>query len=229
MKLGDKIKKAMVDAGIKTQAELAKVLGSHPIEISKWINGKRTPKFETIKKIANVLDKPVNHFIDIPISGEPLDNIVFLKEIGAVRCGAFQLLINENGEYQTQIHARGILPFKAQRMTLEEIQNTYYVFKAEGDSMIPVIFNGDTLIIEKIEDNAYENGEIVLFADSEDSVVCKRIYKNGNGILLQSENHDKENFPDMEFNGINPEEQYARVLGRVVYIGRVPDKKQRNK
>jgi SOS-response transcriptional repressor LexA len=229
MELGDKIRRAMVDAGVKTQAELAGMLQSHPIEVSKWINGKRTPKFETIKKIANVLDKPVSYFIDIPTGAEPLENLVFLKEIGAVRCGAFQLLINENGEYQMQVHAKSILPFKAQRMTLEEIQNKYYIFRAEGDSMVPVILDGDTLIIEKIEDNSFENGEIVLFADSDDSIVCKRIYKTQNGILLQSENNrESEKFPDMEFTGLQPDDEHARILGRVVHIGRVPNKKPKH-
>lgn len=57
MQTGDLIKKARIEAGL-TQAELAKKLGITPQVISQYERGVKNPKFETVAKIAAVLDIP---------------------------------------------------------------------------------------------------------------------------------------------------------------------------
>lgn len=234
MTLGEKIKVSMIEAGIKTNRDLANRLGCWPQEVGFWINGKRNPSIETRKKLAKILNKPEDFFFELSDQlksheeiFERFDNVVFLKEIGGVRCGNFQLLVDsENGEFLVHVQNRNVLPAKSQKMTLEEVQNKFFVFYAEGDSMSPIILDGDSLIIEKIENNQFENGDIVIFADSDNHAVCKRIYKIKNGIILKSENNNKEMYPDLELKGAELRDN--RVLGKVVYIGRVPSKNSLN-
>lgn len=231
MNLGDKIKIAMAEAGIRTNKELAQKMDCWPHEIGFWINGQRKPKLESIQKLSGVLNKPLEYFLSgvnefAPLEDTPhprmetLNEIVSLKEIGAVRCGEFCLLVSETGNIRTRIINRDFLPPKAMRMSLEELQSRYFVFRAEGDSMEPVILEGDTLIVEKIYDNQCTSGEIILFADSDDHAVCKRIVMNADNIVLKSENSDKNRYPDRVFQGQELEDK--RILARVVFIGRVP-------
>ena len=46
-----------------TQQEFASKLGVDQVMISQWMNGARNPSIKSIKKIAEVLDVPVNYFL----------------------------------------------------------------------------------------------------------------------------------------------------------------------
>lgn len=59
MSIGQHIKEARLKAGI-TQAELANKLGIAYQSIGQWERGLRTPKIETLRKIAEVLGMDVN-------------------------------------------------------------------------------------------------------------------------------------------------------------------------
>jgi transcriptional regulator with XRE-family HTH domain len=39
-----------------TQEELAELVGTTPLTISRWENGKRKPRFKSIRKLAGVLN-----------------------------------------------------------------------------------------------------------------------------------------------------------------------------
>lgn len=54
MNIGEKIKKYRNEKGI-TQKELAQKIGVTPPTLASWESGKRTPKFETVKRIAKGL------------------------------------------------------------------------------------------------------------------------------------------------------------------------------
>lgn len=70
--LGEAIQNARKKAGL-TQAELGKKLGVSGSMIGQWENNLRKPKYETLTKIANVLDMSV----DISVAG----NVKFYNEI----------------------------------------------------------------------------------------------------------------------------------------------------
>lgn len=62
----------------------------------------------------------------------------------------------------------------------------YFYLRAKGDSMTGArIFDGDYLLIRKQED--VENGEIAAVIVN-DEAFLKRVYKNGNQVILHSEN-----------------------------------------
>ncbi len=64
---GSQLKKIMFEKSF-TQQKLADELGIAQEMISRWINGVRNPSFNSIKKIAAVLDVPADCFIEKPIT-----------------------------------------------------------------------------------------------------------------------------------------------------------------
>lgn len=57
----DKLKKIRIKTGL-SQRQLAEKLGVSQNAICNWENGKREPKFETIKEIADLFDVPISYF-----------------------------------------------------------------------------------------------------------------------------------------------------------------------
>lgn len=59
----------------------------------------------------------------------------------------------------------------------------YFGLKVKGDSMEPDYLDGDTLILEKVDD--CENGDDCVVMVNDDDGTFKRVFKNENGIILQ--------------------------------------------
>lgn len=62
-KLGKKIKLARIELDLN-QSELAEKIGAKQKSISRYENGLSMPSIETLMKVAKVLKKPVNYFLD---------------------------------------------------------------------------------------------------------------------------------------------------------------------
>lgn len=63
MKVEDKIRQARLRKGI-TQNQIAEKIGISQPTYAQWENGKRRPKMETLKKIADALEVPVSTLYD---------------------------------------------------------------------------------------------------------------------------------------------------------------------
>lgn len=80
MKVGERIRLARQRAGL-TQKGLAERLGVTYVNISQWESGRRTPKWETLQKIANALDASVfeladeNTVVDTKIDTSSIRNV----------------------------------------------------------------------------------------------------------------------------------------------------------
>ncbi len=73
-KLLKKIKIAMAESGT-TQTDLAKKLGLTQAAVSAWFKGKGTPGIDTITRVADVLNKPVNYFFaEVKGNGNAIGN-----------------------------------------------------------------------------------------------------------------------------------------------------------
>jgi transcriptional regulator with XRE-family HTH domain len=69
MRVSEKIKIAMKEAGL-TQTALAKKLGVKHPTIGTWVNGRRNPKITSLKKIADETGKPMSFFLENSNSGD---------------------------------------------------------------------------------------------------------------------------------------------------------------
>lgn len=61
--LKTKLKHKLLDLGI-TQKQLADKMGVHKQVLANWLNGKRNPKRENVKKLAEILDLPISFFYE---------------------------------------------------------------------------------------------------------------------------------------------------------------------
>lgn len=87
----------------------------------------------------------------------------------------------------------------------------FFGLKVKGDSMIPRIREGDTLIV-KIQPDA-ESGDIVIARINGDEACCKRLIKQEDGIVLQSFNPC---YAPMYFSKDNIRDKPVEIIGKVV-------------
>lgn len=91
----------------------------------------------------------------------------------------------------------------------------YFGLRVKGDSMFPEYLDGDTLIIEKVED--CENGQDCIIMVNGSDGTFKRVFKNENGIILQPLN---PTFSPMVYSNEDIEKLPIRIIGRVVELRR---------
>ena len=85
--------------------------------------------------------------------------------------------------------------------------------RIEGNSMIPRIQNGDTVIFDS--ELGWEDGDVVIATVNGDHATCKRIKKYADGIALLSDN---ANYAPMYFSGKEVNELPVKVIGRVTEV-----------
>lgn len=91
----------------------------------------------------------------------------------------------------------------------------YFGLKIKGNSMSPEYLDGDTIILEKIDD--VESGtDAVVMVNGNDGTF-KRVFKNENGIILQPLNPE---FQPMIYTNEQIEKLPIRVIGKVVELRR---------
>lgn len=80
--VGNQIRKALKEKGLK-HIELCKMVELSPSRLSNYINGRRTPEFQLVAKIAMALGKPLEYFsyTHIGHSGADSGNLRNLAEI----------------------------------------------------------------------------------------------------------------------------------------------------
>lgn len=91
----------------------------------------------------------------------------------------------------------------------------FFGLKVKGNSMSPMLLEGDTLIIKKQDD--CENGNIAVVFINGDEATVKKVVKHENGIILQPINpaYDPISFTKKEINKLP-----VKILGIVVELRR---------
>lgn len=91
----------------------------------------------------------------------------------------------------------------------------YFGLKVKGDSMYPEYLDGDTLILEKVED--VENGQDAIIMINGNDGTFKRVFKNENGIILQPLN---PTYAPLVFSNEDIIRKPIRIIGKVVELRR---------
>ena len=87
----------------------------------------------------------------------------------------------------------------------------FFGLKIKGDSMTPLICDGDIVIVRR--QNDAENGDIVIATINGDEATCKRLRKYQGGIELIAIN---PSYSPFEFNNQDIIEKPVRIIGKVV-------------
>lgn len=169
------LKSLLVKRGL-TQKDLSKMTGLSTSAISDYINSKTLMAPNIIQIVAEALEVPAG---DISPSLKPVDisnyegQLVKLPIVGRISCGTGALAFEDVEGYE-----------ETPKAWLNG--GDHFYLRAKGDSMINArIHDGDLLLIRKQPE--VENGEIAAVLIGEEAVL-KRVYKNGDAMILQSEN-----------------------------------------
>ena len=92
----------------------------------------------------------------------------------------------------------------------KEPRNNIIGVRIEGDSMMPAIQDGDTVVIDR--EAVWEDGDVVIVTVSNNYGMCKRIKRYADGIALISNNpsYEPKYYSAAEVNALP-----VRIIGKV--------------
>lgn len=189
------LKKAILESG-KKQIEIAEILKVKQEQVSRWVNGKQIPNIENIKKIAEILNKPVSYFIEndefVPsVQAVPLTktNTIQLPILADVPAG-----LPEFSDRDVEMFVdipRFMFPYAD------------FVVKCIGDSLEPKIHKGDFCVIRKMQEPLDKRAMLV---KTENGICMKIISKAKEQIKLLSTN--------IKYKPITPKE--LTIIGLII-------------
>lgn len=180
-----------------SQKELADLIPVNQTAISQWERGVTTPNPNALKRLCTIFNKSADYFLEFETEHESKRGVK-INVLGSVAAGipisAIQDIIDEE-EISEELASSG----------------EFFGLIIKGDSMSPIITNGDTVIV-KSQDYA-ENGEIAIVLVNGDEATCKKIKKTPEGVMLIPLNPDYE--PTF-YSNKQIEQLPVRIIGKVV-------------
>jgi len=176
----------------KTINDMCRELGFKYTTFTDWYNGNIYPGIDKIEKIANYFRIEKSDLIEN--KDKQTNNKQAFPLLGTVKAG-YNYLANEN-----------IVSYVSIDKTISDPEN-YFALRVTGDSMQPVLFEDDIVIVHK--QNDVENGQVgIVLIDNEEATV-KKIVKHEDYIEL------------IAFNSYYPPKKLTKddnfkIIGKVV-------------
>lgn len=123
-------------------------------------------------------------------------------------------LTTGGGSFETADDVVGFYAFRTEFLRTYGSPREMVLFDVSGDSMIPEIRHGDTVLVDQSQKDIIPGNIYSIGIDEE--VVVKRIEKAPGAIVLVSENREK--YPPL--NVILNDQSNVRIIGRVIWLGR---------
>ncbi len=184
-----------------TSKELAARVGVAESTMSLYENGKREPDFETLGRIADILETDLDYLLGLSDELRPSKNRR-VPVFGSVAAGVPIDAITDIEDYE--------------EISEEMARNGEYVaLRIKGNSMEPMLLQGDTVIV-RIQ-STVESGEIAVVLVGGDEATCKKIQKTPEGVILTSINPAYE---PMFFSNKMIESLPILIFGKVVEMRR---------
>lgn len=209
VKLSEWVKEARLRANL-TQEQLAEKLNlAGKASISAMEQGRSQPSYEQILMITKICKVPFPHEnpeeVDFPRSPSTEDFIVIPQYTAKGECGT--------GELNEHVELRSGLSFKRSWLNFMGLKpKNLEVIYAKGDSMLPTIAGGATVLIDTSKMEPSEGSVYAIIRDG-NGLVIKRLFRVSQGWTYRSDNTNKAQFPDLEplANDI--------IVGQVVWQG----------
>lgn len=180
---------------------LYKSTGCSQSNIGRWKDGKSYPNS---KDVAPIMDFMGAHIV---MPGEQEIEYDYVPK-HAARAGA-------GASLETSGETVGMYAFRKEWMASMGIYaSSAVLLDVIGDSMEPLFYEGDTILVDK-HDHEIREGKIYVVTLG-DELRVKRIYKGISGLILRSEN---QRYPDVQVTG--PDLETFIVHGRVRWCGKI--------
>jgi len=205
---------------IKTDKKLSELFGVSPSTVATWKIRKNIPYdkiFALCKDEGLSLDYVINgkgsiypsDMIAMPSDLCPcLDDFELFQEFE-------QGIAAGHGAYAISQEIERQFAFRKEWISRHGLNNKNCgLFKARGDSMLPLIGDGDIMLVDmsKKEMQDIIEGKIYCFSEG-DLLKVKRLVRKGSGLLAISDN--KSEIP----NPMEVDMEQFRLIGKVVWIG----------
>lgn len=195
----NKFKELRKAAGF-SQSALAKMLNVHQTAISQWELGKSFPEIDTLKRMAEVYNVPIDFLVGNENSAPRSTTGIWIPVLGQVAAGIPIEAIENIEDYEEiprDMAAHG----------------EHFALKIKGDSMEPRIREGDVVIVRQQED--CDDGDIAVVLVNGDEATIKRIKKSPDGLMLIPGNPKYE---PMFYSKADIARLPVKILGRVVEL-----------
>ncbi len=206
-----KIARFNVDLGQKELAELINVPKEY---ISYWESNKRAPSLAHVEALAKTLNVTPNYLFGMEANEQShfeSKGVANLRVAGEVSCGNLTYATSEDGEYLTEEIPVGFFS-KYGNLSKKNVEDNYFILKANGDSMSPYIETGDTLICKRAQD--IDSGKIGIVVSADSEATAKVVSKRDGNVRLIPIN---KKYDDIV---ITPEDEEFNVIAQVVYVMR---------
>lgn len=207
----DRIKSLRLQHNL-TQNDLAEKIKVNKQTISQYERGVRRPDFDTLNELCDFFNVSSDFLLgksDVTVRLLDMDSLSVLSDNDRISLGKYRIPV-------VATVAAGE-PIFSEESILEWIdydkdpRGEVFGLRIKGDSMIPRISDGDTIVVDKSA--AWEDGDIVVVTVNGNDGTCKRIRKYKDGISLISLNPSYE---PIFFTKSQVEELPVRVVGRVM-------------
>lgn len=170
--------------------------------LSLMENGKRKPSAIILKKLAPIYNLDYLDlyekagYIDL-IKDESKRNIATIPILGTVKAG-YDWLAEEN-----------VVDYVTLKENIPNIKE-YYALKITGDSMLPLLSEGDLVIVHDQDD--VESGQTAVVLINGEEATVKKVVKTNEGIELHSMN---PYYPVKKFTYEDMKSIPVKIIGRV--------------
>lgn len=189
----------------KTQIDLATYMDVSQATVSNWCKGLKVPRMDKIDKICRFFGISRSQLMDEENTIQSQKSIkgIRIPVVGNVRAGIPIDAIEEILDHEE------ITPEMA-------ASGDYFGLQVKGDSMVPIIMEGDVVIVRQQEDA--ECGETVIALINGDEATVKKLikYEDG-GIALVAAN---PLYQPLRFTNQEIIEKPVRIIGKVVELRR---------
>ena len=173
----DRIIEAMDVKGMKA-VDIVERTGIPKSSISHYIKGMVEPKDDRLGLIAKALHVNTAWLAgyDVPMK----EDYFYSSDVIPNRINFYERVAagdSKNNVIDTYMELIRILPRNPEE---------YFAVRVSGDSMLPTISDGDTVLVRR--QNDVENGEIAVVNINGDDATIKRVYKSEQGITLVADN-----------------------------------------
>lgn len=183
----------------KTRQDMCDALGVKYTTFTDWVKGNSYPRIDKIELMANYFGIEKSDLVEEMREKSSGFTINVLGRVAAgIPIDAIEEVVDTE-EITQEMASKGI----------------FFGLKIKGNSMEPMINNGDTVIVRKQDDA--ESDEIVIALVNGNEGVCKRLKKYEDSIALVSINPEYE---PKYFTKSQIDETPVKIIGKVVELRR---------
>ena len=194
--LGNRIKILREELGLK-QDELAKRISISPSAIGMYERDLREPNDEITLKLADFFKVSTDYLLGKTDIRNVVVSVSKIPILGTVKAG-YDWLAEEN-----------VVDYITLKETIPSI-NEYYALRITGDSMLPLLAEGDLVIVHDQDD--VESGQTAVVLINGEEATVKKVVKTSEGIELHSMN---PYYPVKKFTYEDMKNIPVKIIGRV--------------